>query len=64
MGKFEGGGAVGGGERERKRNSKGTVQKRPIKVWDVHVDNIVISKLVKTKSSCKYLILYLEKIDH
>ena len=63
MGKFGGGGGRGVG-RERKRNSKGTVQKRPIKVWDVNVDNIVISKLVKTKSSCKYLILYLEKIDH
>ena len=56
MGKFGVGGGAGGGERERKRNSKGTVQKRPIKVWDVNVDNIVISKLVKTKSSCKYLI--------
>ena len=54
MGKFGGGGGGGGGE--GKRNSKGTVQKRPIKVWDVSIDNIVISKLVKTKSSCKYLI--------
>ena len=24
--------------------------KRPIKIWDVNVDNIVISKIVKTKS--------------
>ena len=24
--------------------------KRPIKTWDVNVDNIVISKLVKTKT--------------
>ena len=25
--------------------------KRPIKAWDVNVDNIVISKLVKTKTN-------------
>ena len=25
--------------------------KRPIKTWDVNVDNIVISKLVKTKTN-------------
>ena len=24
--------------------------KKPIKIWDVNVDNIVISKLVKTKN--------------
>ena len=35
--------------------------KRPIKIWDVNVDNIVISKLVKTKSNSKYLIGYLDK---
>ena len=33
--------------------------KRPIKIWDIKVDNIVISKLVKTKSISKYLIRYL-----
>ena len=31
----------------------------PIKIWDAIVDNIVISKLVKTNS--KYLIGYLDK---
>ena len=31
-------------------------------IWDVTVDNIVISKLVKTKTSSKYLIGYLEKV--
>ena len=31
------------------------------KVWNVKVDNIVISKLVKTKSNSKYLIGYLDK---
>ena len=30
--------------------------KEPIKIWDVNVDNIVISKLVKTKTNSKYLI--------
>ena len=35
--------------------------KKPIKIWDVNVDNIVISKLVKTKTNSKYLIGYLDK---
>ena len=30
--------------------------KRPTKIWDVNVDNIAISKLVKTKTNSKYLI--------
>ena len=30
--------------------------KTPIKVWDVNVDNIVISKLVKRETNSKYLI--------
>ena len=30
-----------------------------IKIWNVNVDNIVISKLVKTKTNPKYLIGYL-----
>ena len=32
-----------------------------IKIWDVNVDNIVISKLVKTKTNSKLLIGYLDK---
>ena len=35
--------------------------KRPIKTWDVNVGNIVISKLVKTKTNSKYLIGYLDE---
>ena len=35
--------------------------KKPMKIWDVNVDNIVISKLVKTKTNSKYLIGYLDK---
>ena len=30
--------------------------KKPIKIWSVNVDNIDISKLVKTKNNSKYLI--------
>ena len=36
--------------------------KRPIIVWDVDIDNIVISKLVKTKTNPNYLIRYLDKV--
>ena len=35
--------------------------KKPIKIWDVNVDNIVILKLVKTKTNSKYLIGYSHK---
>ena len=30
-------------------------------LWDVNVDNIVISKVVKTKTNSKYLIGYFDK---
>ena len=35
--------------------------KKPIKIWDVNVDNIVISKLIETKINSKYLIGYSDK---
>ena len=35
--------------------------KKPIKIWNVNIDNIVISKLVKTKTNYKYLIGYSNK---
>ena len=35
--------------------------KKPIKMWDVNVDNIVISKLVKRETNSKYVIGYLDK---
>ena len=35
--------------------------KRPIKIWDVNTDNIVISKLIKTKTNSQYFIGYLDK---
>ena len=36
--------------------------KKPIKIWDFNVDNIVTSKLSKTKTNSKYLIGYLDKV--
>ena len=36
--------------------------KKPRKIWDVNVDNIVISKLFETKTNSKYLIGYLDKL--
>ena len=37
------------------------VQKTP-KIWDVDVDNIVISKLIETKRNFKCLIGYLDEV--
>ena len=45
----------------RFRDEKFYAAKRPIKIWDVNVDNIVTSKLVETKTNSKYLIGYLDK---
>ena len=36
--------------------------KKQIKVWDVDVDNIVISKLLKTKNNYECLIRYLDNV--
>ena len=36
--------------------------KKPRKICDVNVDNIVISKLLETKTNSKYLIGYLDKL--
>ena len=38
------------------------VQKKPIKIRYVNDGNIVISKLVETKTNSKYLIGYLDKV--
>ena len=35
--------------------------KKLIETWDVIVDNIVISKLIETKTNSKYLIGYLDE---
>ena len=37
------------------------LEKKPIKIWDVNADNIVISKLIEKKTSSKYLIRYPDK---
>ena len=44
---------------EQKKNFM--VQKTP-NIWDVNVNNIVISKLIETKTNSKYLIGYLDKV--
>ena len=36
--------------------------KKPRNIWDVNVDNIIISELFKTKTNSKYLIGYLDKV--
>ena len=36
--------------------------RKPINIWDVNVDNIVISKLVESNINSKYLIGYLDKV--
>ena len=36
--------------------------KKPIKIWDVNVDNIVISKLIERDNNSKYLIGYLDEV--
>ena len=36
--------------------------KKAISIWDVNVDDIVISKLVETKTNFKYLTGYLGKV--
>ena len=35
--------------------------RKPIEIWNVNVDKIVISKLVKIRTNSKYLIGYLDK---
>ena len=47
------------------KNSKGNIlcgKKTPIDIWDVSVDNMVISKVVTIKTNSKYLIGYLVKV--
>ena len=44
------------------RKEKFYAAKKPIKIWDANVVNIVISKIVKTKNNSKFLIGYLDKV--
>ena len=48
--------------RQNKANKKKYGPKKQIKICDVDVNNIVISKLVKTKTNCKYSIGCLDKV--
>ena len=50
-----------GNTKVAKENIYGT-KREPIKIWDVNVDNIVISKLVETKNNFRYLIGYLDEV--
>ena len=43
-------------EREKLQKERFYAAKKPMKIWDVNANNIVISKLVKTKTKFKYLI--------
>ena len=36
--------------------------KRPVKTWDINVDNLVFSKLIKTKTNFNYFTGYLDKV--
>ena len=36
--------------------------KKPIKIWNVDVDNIVVSKVIETKDNSKYLVRYLDEV--
>ena len=36
--------------------------KKPINIWGVNVDNIVISKFIETNTNFKYGIGYLDKV--
>ena len=40
--------------RDKKNKRNVLCCKKPIKTWNVNVDNIVISKSVKTKTNSKY----------
>ena len=40
---------------------KSYASKKTINIWDINIGNIVISKLIKTKTVYKYLIGYLDK---
>ena len=46
---------------ERVTKEKFHAAKKPIRIWDVNIDNIVISKLIEKKNNFKYLIGYSDK---
>ena len=48
--------------RQKYQKKNFILQKKTIKIWDVNIDNIVISTLIKTKTNSTYLIGYLDKV--
>ena len=44
-----------------RKNSNTKNCKKTVKSWNVNVNNIVISKIIKAKTNSKYLIGYLDK---
>ena len=50
------------GETKIAKEKSYAAKKKAIKIWEVNVDNIVISNLIKTKTNSKYLIGYLDKV--
>ena len=47
---------------EKKVTKEKFVLQKNIKIWDANINNIVISKLIETKTNSKYLTVYLNKI--
>ena len=48
--------------REKKiAKEKFCAAKKPVNIWNVDIENIVISKLIETKTNSKYMIGYLDK---
>ena len=45
-----------------RKKEKFYAAEKPIAIWDVNVDNIVMSKLIETKTNSKYFIGYLDKV--
>ena len=43
-------------ERQKWQKKSFILQKKPIKIWNVNVEIIVIPKLIETKTNSKYLI--------
>ena len=44
------------GEREKQQKKVLCCKEKTIQIWDINVDNIVISKLIETKTNSKYFI--------
>ena len=47
---------------ETKNQKKYFMLKKTRNIWDLNIDNIVISKLIETKTNSKYLIGYIDKV--